>query len=212
MTASTVLLSSGARLVDVQEDSQHLDERALVARAGTDPNAFGELYRNYLPRIYDFAYRRTGSVEAAEDICAATFESALRSLDRFRWGSGGFAPWLFRIASRQTISHYRRESRVVSDRGQRAAASLTSGDAPGADELAQLGDFDHERLRTALNSLSERYQRVISLRYLADLDVGDAATAMGMAKPAFSVILTRATAALRRELDRNAQTNERSRT
>lgn len=201
---STALLSSGATLVRVHADSHGSDERALAARAGTDPTAFAELYRRYLPRIHDFAFRRTGSVEAAEDICAATFESALRSIDGFRWGSGGFAPWLYRIASRQTITHYRREGRAASERGQRAAADLAPGSAPAADVVVEtLGD-DMQGLRLALDTLNDRYQRAISLRYLADLDIAEAAQAMGLARPAFSVVLTRAMSALRRELERSS--------
>jgi len=201
-SVSTVLLSSGATLDRVHAESHESYERALVARASTDPDAFGELYRRYLPRIHDFAYRRTGSVEAAEDICAATFESALRTLHRFRWGSGGFAPWLYRIASRQTIAFYRREGRAETERGQRAAANLTSEESPGADVGFELFGEDIDRLRTALDVLNERYQRAIALRYLADLDTAEAASAMGLARPAFSVVLTRALAALRKELGR----------
>lgn len=198
---STVLLSSGATLDRVHAERHVSDERALVARAVSDPDAFAELYRRYLPRIHDFAYRRTGSVEAAEDICAATFESALASLGRFRWGKGGFAPWLFRIASRQLVTHYRREGRVATDRGQRAAAELTPGLAPPADDsIGGIGD-DIEGLRLALNGLNERYQKAIALRYLSDLDISEAADAMGLARPAFSVVLTRAVAALRKELE-----------
>jgi RNA polymerase sigma-70 factor (ECF subfamily) len=212
VAASTAFLSAGATLDRVDATTHQSNERALVERALSDPDAFGELYRRYLSRIHDFAYRRTGSVEAAEDICAATFESALRSLGSFRWRSGergGFAPWLFRIASRQTITYYRKEGRVHSERGQQAVAALISGEALGADEFANLGD-DMDDLRSALDSLNERYQRAIALRYLADLDVAAAAAAMGLARPAFSVVLTRATAALRRELERsNGASNDR---
>lgn len=207
-SVSTVLFSSGATLDRVHAHTHESDERALVARAATDPDAFGELYRRYLPRVHDFAYRRTGSVEAAEDICAATFESAMRTLDRFRWGSGGFAPWLFRIASRQLVTHYRREGRADTDRGQRAAADLAPGLAPAADEaLGVIGD-DIEALRSALDRLNDRYQRVIALRYLSDLDIAEAASAMGLARPAFSVVLTRAVAALRRELEQSKGAND----
>ncbi len=200
---STVLLSTGATLDRVHAERHVSDERALVARATVEPEAFAELYRRYLPRVHDFAYRRTGSVEAAEDICAATFEAALRSLHRFRWGKGGFAPWLFRIASRQLVTHYRREGRVASDRGQRAAADLAPGVAPPADDTINAISDDIEGLREALDSLNERYQRAIALRYLSDLNIADAANAMGLARPAFSVVLTRAVGALRKELERS---------
>lgn len=199
---STVVLSSGATLDRVHAQRDVPDERALVARASSDPDAFAELYRRYLPRVHDFAYRRTGSVEAAEDVCAATFESVLRALPRFRWGRGGFAPWLFRIASRQLIAHYRREGRAVSDRGRRAAAVLSDTTAPAADDDIDAFGADIDVLRRAMDGINDRYQQALSLRYLSDLDVEQAAAAMGLARPAYSVVLTRATASLRRQLEK----------
>lgn len=62
--------------------------------------------------------------------------------------------------------------------------------------------IDTDQLREALSRLNPRYQRAIDLRYLADLDHDAAAKAMGLAKPALAVVLSRALKALRRELDR----------
>lgn len=180
------------------------DERSLVERAKRDSTAFAELYRHYLPRVHGYAWRRTGSREAAEDITASTFEAALRALPRFRWGRGGFGPWLFRIASNQVIGHYRREARAASERGQRAMATMAETVAPDwSADLANgpLGGSDGDAIRIALAQLNPRYQRAIDLRYLTGLDHDHAAKAMGLAKPAFAVVLTRAMKALRRALD-----------
>lgn len=184
------------------------NERALVEDARRDADAFAELYRHYVSRVHAYAWRRTGSREAAEDITAATFEAALRALPRFRWGRGGFAPWLFRIASNQIIGYHRREARPKGDRGQRAMAMMTESTA--LDTFADLvgssagglGGSDAERARQAITRLSPRYQRAVGLRYLADLDHEEAASAMGLAKPAFAVVLSRAVKALRREFER----------
>ncbi len=176
------------------------NERELVEAAKTDPDSFAALYRHYLPRIHAFAWRRTGSVQAAEDICAATFESALRRMGSFRWREPGIGPWLFRIAANATIDHHRREGRQHSDRGQQAM-SVMHDPADDSHGLDWIGD-DHHALRHALGELSDRYQRAIGLRYLADLDHDQAARAMNLTKPAFAVVLSRALKALRRELDR----------
>lgn len=197
--ASTPTAAPWATLDHVSDESSHGDEQALVARAATDFDAFAELYRLYLPRVHEYAFRRTGNTEAAEDICSATFEAALGTIDRFRWRSGGFAPWLFRIASRQTIAHYRREARPKSERGQQAMAQLAPAEALGADSTV---GTDDGVLRLALNQLNDRHQQAIALRYLAHLNTAEAARAMGLTKSAFSVILARASKALRRELDR----------
>ena len=61
---------------------------------------------------------------------------------------------------------------------------------------------DMAGLRAAFDQLPERYQRVLSLRYLADLDPAEVAEAMGLAKPALAVVSSRALKALRRELER----------
>jgi RNA polymerase sigma-70 factor (ECF subfamily) len=172
-------------------------ERDLVERAREDTEAFSELYRRFLPQVHAYARRRTGSEEAAEDICSATFEAAVKNLHRFRWRPGGFAPWLMRIAANQTIAHYRREGRPSSDRGQLAMSKLHVRET--IDELA-FDDFTE--LRAAFDRLPHRYQRVLSLRYLADLDPSEAARAMGLAGPALAVVLSRARKALRRELER----------
>ncbi len=188
---------SSASLDRVSSLSTHPDEQALVARAATDADAFAVLYRHYLPRVHAFAHRRTGNVAAAEDICSATFESAYRSIGSFEWNAGGLAPWLFQIAARKTIDHHRREGRSTSERGQAAMAQLAPGDAPAADVSLHDGDI----LRSAIGRLRPRYQEAITLRHLANLDTSDAARAMGVSNAVFSVILSRATKSLRRELD-----------
>ncbi len=173
-----------------------------MERARSDAGAFAELYRCYLPRVHAYAWRRTGSQEAAEDITSQVFEAALRGLPRFRWRPGGFGPWLFRIASNQVIAHYRREGRAASERGQYAMATMTQPTA-GDDFTDLVGGEDTEMVRRALAELTPRYQRAIDLRYLAGLDHDEAAKAMGLAKPAFAVVLSRALRALRRTIDRD---------
>ena len=183
-------------------DLSDATERDLAERARVDIDAFAELYRHSLPKIHAFAWRRTGNRQAAEDICAATFEAALKGIGSFQWRSGGFGAWLYRIAANQVIDHHRREARPTSDRGQQAMAAMhtpTELDTPDA-ALDALGG-DREKLRAALDLLNPRYQRAISLRFLADLDHADAARAMGLTRPAFAVVLSRALRSLRRTLD-----------
>ena len=179
--------------------SRPANEDDLVRRAPSDPDAFTELYRFYLPRIHAFAYRRSGSMEVAEDVTAATFERALRNIARFRPRGGGFGAWLYRIAANQLNDHHRRSGREGSDRGQRAIAMLNQPPVAPEDEV--LADYDRARVLSALSRIPPRYQRAISLRYLADLDNQAAAEAMGVTRSTMAVVLHRALRALRRELE-----------
>jgi RNA polymerase sigma-70 factor (ECF subfamily) len=186
--------------VDGRPDAD-LDERALVEQARGDPAAFAELYRRYLPRVYGFAYRRTGVVEAAEDVTSAAFERALRNLGAFRWRDGGFGPWLFRIVANELADHYRRSGRESSPRSV-AAADRLHGEPP-ADPADIVGDrADVREVLAAMDRLSPRYQQALALRYLAGLTPAEAAAALGTSRPTMAVVVHRATRALRRELER----------
>ena len=189
------------QLSQVDGPSDPFDEQSLVERARTDRDAFAELYRHYLPRIYAFAYRRCGSRPLAEDVTAATFEEALRSLPSYVAKGGGFGPWLFRIAANEIVDHYRADERARGRKGHRALTLLAAhGSVEACAELAEDG-ADHGRLLAALGTLNPRYQKAISLRYLAGLSHEEAAEAMGTTKPVMAVTLHRAMRALRRVLD-----------
>ncbi len=180
--------------VDPHED---LDERTLVELARADPEAFAQLYRRYFARVYAFAYRRTSVPEIAEDITSATFERAFRSLDTFTWRASGFGPWLFRITSNELVDHYRRASRATSDRALRAAEALHGAGPPDPAD-AVLGRDAAADVLAAMDQLSPRYQRALSLRYLSGLTADEAAAAMGTSKATMAVVVYRATRALRR--------------
>ena len=175
------------------------DERALVESARHDAGAFAALYRRYVDRIYAYAFRRTQSVAAAEDITAATFEKALRNLNRYRWREPGIGPWLFRIASNELIDRQRREAKEqrVHD-ALRADEEIVANHRDGDELLA--GELD-AGLRAALDAISPRYQRALSLRFLADLTNEEAAAAMGVTRTTMAVLVHRARAALRKQLD-----------
>jgi RNA polymerase sigma-70 factor (ECF subfamily) len=177
----------------------------LVERARSDPDAFAELYRRYVNRVHAFVYRRSRSSEVADEITSATFEHALRALPTFRWREGGFQAWIYRIAANELATHYRRAQRQQSERGQKAARQLHD------DSTIEhpLEDDDTELVLQAVGRLNERYQRAITLRYLAGLSPDDAAHAMGLSKATLAVVLHRALGALRRsmhEIERDART------
>ena len=192
-------------LVEIPPVVDPFDEPALVERARTDAEAFAQLYRLYLPRIHAFAYRRSRSREVAEDVTAATFEQALRSLPSFQWKGGGFGPWLFRIAANQLVDHYRTEQRTRGRRENRPLGRLEAlSPAAGFDEVDDAAGA--EWILAGLATLNPRYQKAISLRYLAGLTPTEAAEAMGTTKPVLAVTLHRALAALRRALEARGET------
>lgn len=200
MTARLALVEPHSGAMEARPQA---DDRALVERSRDgDREAFALLYRRYVDRLHAFAYRRTGSRQAAEDVTAAAFERAWRSLPGFEWQGRGFEPWLFRIAANEVVHHYRQARRltVVSDVPASSAGSGRHVAEPGERiEAAEAAD----EMRAALGTLRPRYQLALSLRYLADLSPAEAAEAMGCSKSTFAVVVHRALRALENALQEN---------
>jgi len=58
-------------------------DEALLLAARRDAEAFAEFYRRHARPLAGYLVRRTGDAEAAADLLAETFASALTGLDRF---------------------------------------------------------------------------------------------------------------------------------
>ena len=86
------------------------DDSRLVAQARQgDAQAFALLYYRYAEQVYDFAYHRLGSREAAEDATQTIFLRAAVALPKAREQTY-FAGWLFAIARNVIIDLYRKQA------------------------------------------------------------------------------------------------------
>lgn len=146
------------------------EESALVRRAKSDPDAFGQLYELHYQPILNYLYRRTLSVTVAEELTSNTFFKALRELPGFYPRPGvRFRSWLFRIATNEARMYWR------SHKGRRAAL-LVSGENelsriifiwPEVESLEVVREKQKQyaMVHQALASLPEPYQAVLTLRY-----------------------------------------------
>ena len=180
------------------EDHREVGERELVDLARRDRAAFAELYRRHVQAVHGFARRRTGSADEADDITAVTFERALRNLPRYRHGEGSVVAWLYRIATNEIIDQGRRRQRQRAPRGQAAMRLLSDHPSP-----AQHQDVDSSApaLLAALDALPDRYNTVLSLRFIAGLEPAEVAAHLGISTGNCAVLTHRALAALRSRLD-----------
>jgi RNA polymerase sigma-70 factor, ECF subfamily len=169
-------------------------ERPLVARSRTDAAAFAELYDFYLPRIYGYVQRRVGERSVAEDLTATTFERALVALRRGGFRNDSFGGWLYRVASNAIVDHVRNGTRTVPlDDGATPGAGDPDERAAGAFRAALARD----ELQRAFARLSPSQRRVLTLRFLDDLDAAEASAVLGCSRNTFAARLHRALEALR---------------
>lgn len=121
------------------------------------------LYADQLPRVYNYFRYRVGSGPVAEDLTSLTFEKAWTARHRYRRDLAAFSTWLMTIARNAATDYYRRRRDHAP---LEAAEHVASGDDPHR-SLERLEDF--ERLQRLLNSLPERDQELVSLKYGAGL-------------------------------------------
>lgn len=150
---------------------------------------FEQWYRALLPRVYNFFRFRVGSDSIAEDLTSETIEKAWRSRAQYRSDLSAFSTWLFTVARRVAIDHYRR---------QRPSLRIPE-DVPSGDDLevAVQTAEDIKHLSQLLAELPVREQEMFALKYGAGLPNGQIARLFGLSESNTGVILHRALQVLR---------------
>jgi RNA polymerase sigma-70 factor, ECF subfamily len=93
-------------VMNIDTQSPTLDDQQLAHLARTDADAFAELYRRYVTRVYRYHMAHTGDIRDAEDLTSQTFMAALEGIQSFR-ASGSFASWILGIAVRKKAMFFR---------------------------------------------------------------------------------------------------------
>src|SRR5262245_33661724 len=106
-------------MVNVQ--ASHMPVRSI------DRAAFEELYRTYLPKVYNYVCYRLGDVTAAEDVTAEIFERAFTTLPSYRADRGAFSTWLFTIAHNLVANYLCARKRRPADLSLEAVPVLAAG-------------------------------------------------------------------------------------
>ncbi len=188
-------------------------DRELVLECQADlgegfGGAFRRLYDLYKDRVYNVCYRITGSATDALDASQETFGIIHRKIGAFRFESK-FSSWTYRIAVNASIDFKRRS-------GTRSVASLEAmsagGDRDGSgileirDEVTETPTAAASRhelevdIQRAIDRLSPKMRSIIVLRYLESLSYDEIAETLTISLGTVKSRLSRAHAALDREL------------
>jgi RNA polymerase sigma-70 factor (ECF subfamily) len=144
---------------------------ALRAQAG-DREAFDQLFRLLQEPLYRYIFNLTGARALAEDILQEVFILIYRKI---RWlrEPGLLRPWAYRIATRESFKHLKRERRW-SDKTEDESVLLDLP-APSRDELAP------ELIAEMIARVSPASRAVIALHYLHEMSLAEIAEVMGVA-------------------------------
>lgn len=170
------------------------NDEELAARAPGEPDAFAELYRRYVERVYAYHFMRTGTVYDAQDLTSQTFLAALEGISRYR-GQGCFAAWLLSIARRKTADYYRR-SHIEENIDFIDNRSFPQNDVEDdVEERIRLQHIQH-----ALKSLQPERAEALILRVFSQLRSAEVAEIMQKSDGAVRTLVYRALQDLRQTL------------
>ena len=184
-------------------DTQLADQ---AAHETAQPNeAFAELYRRHVNRVYRYLLARTGSVQDAQDITSQTFLAALEGISSYR-KEAGFAAWLLGIARRKLADHYRYHY------GQINALSLDDAETSAqADPLPEDRVSEHlqlERVLGVLRTLPPDRAEALTLHIFGELTPAEIGQVMGKSSAAVRMLIHRALSDLRIRLGQKESTYE----
>jgi RNA polymerase sigma-70 factor (ECF subfamily) len=188
-------MNYSALLEDIPPGLSLEEETALIKAAQQDPADFGQLYRLYVKPVYRYLYSRIGQVEDVEDLTGQVFLEAIEGLRHYHH-KGPFAAWLFTIARRRAIDHFRRMHPVIEFSEQSSAADAS------ADPLAQAIRGDEARqLHDQLAKLKESDQELLRLRFAGCLSFGEIAHILRRSEAAVKMNLYRLLRRLESQLE-----------
>ncbi|HKE88544.1 MAG TPA: RNA polymerase sigma factor [Vicinamibacterales bacterium] len=160
-----------------------LSDEELIARYRLAPSSedsrqfIDELFRRHRTRVIGWCHRLSGNRDLAPDLAQDVFIKAYSSLHTFRQDSR-FTTWLYVIA----------RNRCHDEARARSAARREAPDAfdPVTAELnAALAALDARDARTTVQTLmkevlNETEQRVMTLHYGLEMELGAITTALGL--------------------------------
>ncbi len=162
-----------------------INDSVLAYEARSNVEAFAELYRRHVTRVYRYHAAHTGNITDAEDLTSQTFMAALEGIRSYR-NEGSFAAWIMGIAARKKAMHFRsRRLEMPLD----AALHLENPNLPT--DKAAFQNLQIEQVHRALGQLSPDRAEVIALCFFGSLTTTEIGRVLGKSEAAVKMLLSR---------------------
>jgi len=169
----------------------------LLRRVGErDQRAFAELFDRHAGWMTLRLRRRTSDADAVADVVQDTFVAVWRAADTYR-GDGDVGAWLWGIAVRRLVSHYRKLPAPVPTAADALSVHIqwvTSAE----DEL--LVAVEHGDVGRALGAMSPELQEIVRATLVDGLSTREAAQLLKIPQGTVKSRLRRAKSELRLQL------------
>jgi RNA polymerase sigma-70 factor (ECF subfamily) len=175
------------------------EEQEILVRASQgDQEAFGALYEQYIERIYNYVYYRTGNVHDAEDLTARVFYRALHHIQNYTDRGVPFSAWLYRIAHNLIANWHRDRSRHQEIPLDDAPTLHYKGEPP---EVALMQSQDRDALLKLIRHLPSERQHLLILKFVEHMSNVEIGEIMGRSEGAVKSLYHRTLLVLRDDLE-----------
>ena len=189
----TVMIKKCARAAPAELTDAELVKQTLAG----DRDYYAELVNRYTARVFHFLRARVARVEDAEDLVQETFVKAYLNLARYQ-PKHQFSTWLFTIAARLMVSHYRKIKTMDVQPISRPALQ---------DPLQILvREEERENIWMLARRLHQDQYDALWLRYVEDMNIGQISKVLKKTRIHIRVLLHRG----RRNLSKHMASEERT--
>jgi len=171
-------------------------ELALAAQGGC-MESFEQLVSRFEGQLFHFMLKKTGDHHLSQDLLQTTFLIAYRKLHRFN-PKYAFSTWIYTIASRQAINHFRRQPPFDSYDADRVVEEAPDTEMLAAERAEQLW-------AKARRLLTESQYYALWFFYGEDRNLEQTALVMNKSVGSVKVLLHRARHKLADELPKVTQ-------
>ncbi|OGZ69202.1 MAG: hypothetical protein A3D35_03285 [Candidatus Staskawiczbacteria bacterium RIFCSPHIGHO2_02_FULL_34_9] len=157
---------------------------------------FGQIYDQYIEKIYRFVYLKVNSQEVAEDITSKVFLNGWQSYSK-NPSVQNMNAFLYRIARNSVIDYYRESDRTKLVSLESVAEFADAGTS--VHDRAALSS-DLEEVKFAIGKLKKDHQDVIILHYLEDMSIQEISEVLDKSLVSVRVTLHRGLKALKEQM------------
>jgi RNA polymerase sigma-70 factor (ECF subfamily) len=157
------------------------EELALKVAAGS-LSCFEELVCRYTPRLFHFFRPRIDTDQDVEDLVQETFFKTYRNIDRYD-PEFRFSTWIYTVAVRLAVSHYRKRKRAV------PAYELPAEEV--TPEQLVIRRQESRNFWARAKKLSSRQYQTIWLRYAEDMSTKEIGAVLRLTPVQVRVLLHR---------------------
>ena len=159
--------------------------------------SFEQLVSRFEGQLFHFLLKKTGDHHLSQDLLQTTFVIAYRKLHRFN-PKYAFSTWIYTIANRQAINHFRRQHPFDSEDADRVVE-----ETPDTEMLA--AEQAHQLWAKARRLLTEAQYDALWFFYGEDRNLEQTARVMDRSVGSVKVLLHRARHNLADELPKENQ-------